>query len=82
MHIGTREDDHQSGILVTQEAFSSVFPQIGGTVIALASFLFGYTTLLGWAYYGEKCIEFLGGQAIIRPFRIAFISLLFLGAVL
>lgn len=79
---GAGAPDLKSGILVTQEAFSSVFPQIGGTVIALASFLFGYTTLLGWAYYGEKCIEFLGGQGIIRPFRIAFIAFLFLGAVL
>ncbi|MEL7341936.1 MAG: alanine:cation symporter family protein, partial [Bacteroidota bacterium] len=79
---GAGAQDLKSGILVTQEAFSTVFPQIGGTVIALASFLFGYTTLLGWAYYGEKCIEFLGGQGIIRPFRIAFIAFLFLGAVL
>ncbi|MEL7533467.1 MAG: amino acid carrier protein [Bacteroidota bacterium] len=79
---GVGAPDLKSGILVTQEAFSSVFPDIGASVIAFASFLFGYTTLLGWAYYGEKCIEFLGGQRIIMPFRIGFIGFLFLGAVL
>lgn len=51
-----------TSILVTQKAFNTVIPfGLGGTIIAVASFLFGYTTLLGWSYYGEKCIEYLGG---------------------
>ncbi len=70
-----------TSILVTQKAFSSVIP-FGGTVIALASFLFGYTTLIGWAYYGEKCIEYLGGSKVVMPFRYTFIGFLFVGAIL
>jgi AGCS family alanine or glycine:cation symporter len=72
-----------TSILVTQKAFNNVFPYgLGGAIIAFSSFLFGYTTLLGWCYYGEKCIEYLGGSKVVMPFRYAFIFLLFIGAVL
>jgi AGCS family alanine or glycine:cation symporter len=41
-----------SSTALTATAFNSVIPY-GGWTIALASFLFGYTTLIGWSYYGE-----------------------------
>ncbi|MGD9489201.1 MAG: alanine/glycine:cation symporter family protein [Calditrichaceae bacterium] len=72
-----------TSILVTQKAFNTVIPfGLGGTIIAVASFLFGYTTLLGWSYYGEKCIEYLGGDKVIMPYRYTFIAFLFFGAIL
>lgn len=72
-----------TSILVTQKAFNTVIPfGLGGVIIALASFLFGYTTLLGWSYYGEKCIEYLGGNRVIMPYRYTFIAFLFFGAIL
>jgi AGCS family alanine or glycine:cation symporter len=64
---------------LTAAAFDSVIPN-GGYIIALSSFLFGYSTLLGWCYYGEKCLEYIFGVRIVIPFRIAFILLLFIGA--
>jgi AGCS family alanine or glycine:cation symporter len=64
---------------LTAAAFDSVIP-FGGYIIAISSFLFGYSTLLGWCYYGEKCLEYIFGVRIIYPFRIAFILLLFIGA--
>lgn len=64
---------------LTAAAFDSVLPY-GGYIIALSSFLFGYSTLLGWCYYGEKCVEYIFGVKIIYPYRIAFIILLFIGA--
>jgi AGCS family alanine or glycine:cation symporter len=64
---------------LTAAAFDSVIP-FGGYIIAISSFLFGYSTLLGWCYYGEKCLEYIFGIRIIYPFRIAFIALLFIGA--
>ncbi len=64
---------------LTAAAFDSVIP-FGGYIIALSSFLFGYSTLLGWCYYGEKCLEYIFGVRIIYPYRIAFIVLLFIGA--
>ncbi|MCB0290203.1 MAG: sodium:alanine symporter family protein [Calditrichaeota bacterium] len=75
--------DNITSILVTQKAFNTVFPGgMGGALIAFSSFLFGYTTLLGWSYYGEKCIEYLGGNSVILPFRYTFIIFLFVGAIL
>jgi len=64
---------------LTAAAFDSVIPY-GGYIIALSSFLFGYSTLLAWCYYGEKCLEYIFGVRIIYPYRIAFIILLFIGA--
>jgi len=80
--------DNLISVLLTQRAFETVFPyqiggaSFGGAIIAFSSFLFGYTTLLGWSYYGEKCIEYLGGDKAIMPFRYTFIVFLFVGAVL
>ncbi len=66
---------------LTAAAFDSVIP-FGGYIIALSSFLFGYSTLLGWCYYGEKCLEYIFGVKIVYPFRLAFISLLFIGSII
>jgi len=66
---------------LTAAAFDSVIP-FGGYIIALSSFLFGYSTLLGWCYYGEKCLEYIFGVKIVFPFRMAFIILLFIGSII
>lgn len=80
---GLQASNNLTSILLTQQAFETVIPLgIGGAIISIASFLFGYTTLLGWSYYGEKCIEYLGGNKVILPFRYTFIAFLFVGAVL
>ena len=44
--------------------------------------LFRYTTILGWAYYGEKCMEYLFGGRIVRFYRILFTAFLIPGAVM
>ncbi len=73
--------DGLTSTALTAAAFDSVIPY-GGYIIALSSFLFGYSTLLGWCYYGEKCLEYIFGVRIIHPFRIAFIVLLFIGSII
>ena len=65
---------------LTAEAFS-VIP-FGGKIIALCSFLFGYSTLLGWCYYGEKCLEYIFGEGVVYSYRIVFLGLLFVGSIL
>jgi AGCS family alanine or glycine:cation symporter len=40
-------------------AFNSVMPVVGGWIVAFCAFLFGYTTLIGWAFYGEQFLEYL-----------------------
>ncbi len=79
---GLGMENNITSILVTQKAFNTVIPfGMGGTIIAIASFVFGYTTLIGWSYYGEKCIEYFGGNKVILPYRWIFIVFLFIGAV-
>lgn len=65
---------------LTAAAMSTTIP-FASAIVALSSFLFGYSTLLGWCYYGEKCIEFLFGSRIIMPYRVIFTLLIFVGAV-
>ncbi len=80
---GLEATNNITSILVTQKAFNTVIPyEMGGVVISFASFVFGYTTLLGWSYYGEKSIEYLGGNKVVMPFRYVFIAFLFFGAII
>ena len=65
---------------LTAGALATTIP--GATlIVALASFLFGFSTLLGWYYYGEKCIEFLFGTKVIMPYRYLFTALVMVGSV-
>ena len=70
-----------SSTALTAEAFNTVIPY-GGWIIAVASFLFGYTTLIGWSFYGEQCLGYFAGARIKQPYRLVYIGLLFTGAIL
>jgi len=52
----------------------------GEILVALATALFAYSTLIGWSYYGEKAIEYLLGPRSIRIYRIFFIAAVIVGA--
>jgi AGCS family alanine or glycine:cation symporter len=56
-------------------------PGIGGWMLAISVFLFGYTTLMGWSFYGEQFLEYLFGRRIIMPYRWVYCALIPLGAV-
>lgn len=71
-----------SAALMTQGAFSSVFGSFGGATLSICLVLFAFTTILGWNYYGERCIEFLFGVKGIKPYRILFIFMVALGGFL
>jgi AGCS family alanine or glycine:cation symporter len=62
------------------EAFNHAVPVAGGWVVAFCTLLFGYTTLIGWSYYGEVCLEYLFGPRVIRPYRWIYCGLIVLGA--
>jgi AGCS family alanine or glycine:cation symporter len=63
-------------------AFNTAVPTFGGWVVAFCGFLFGYTTLIGWAFYGEQCLEYIFGRRITMPYRWVYCLLIPLGAVL
>jgi len=62
------------------EAFNHAVPTAGGWVVAFCTFLFGYTTLIGWSYYGEVCLEYILGPWVVRPYRWVYCALIVLGA--
>jgi len=74
-------DNPLNGAILVMEAFKSVIPQ-GDAIVAIGIILFGYTTIVGWAYYGEKCIEFLAGSRVLLLYRLVFCSVVFFGAVM
>ncbi|MCE2982496.1 MAG: sodium:alanine symporter family protein [Parachlamydia sp.] len=70
-----------NGASMTVAAYESVFTG-GGYVVTIGLILFAFTTLLGWAYYGEKCVEYLFGLKSVLFYRILFILVIIPGAVL
>ena len=62
-------------------AFNTAMPGIGGYIVAFCVFLFGYTTLIGWAYYGEQFFEYILGRKVTIPYRWIYCALIPFGAV-
>ena len=80
--IGTEIDGHVvSGSPLAMMAFASVHTSLQ-IVVLLGLNLFAFTTMLGWAYYGEKCFEFLLGVYFVPVYRWLFIIGVVLGAVM
>jgi AGCS family alanine or glycine:cation symporter len=62
-------------------AFNQAVPVVGGWVVAFCAFMFGYTTLIGWAYYGEQFLEFVLGPRVVTPYRWLYCGLVVFGAI-
>ena len=65
---------------LTAAALGTTIPFASG-IVAICSFLFGFSTLIGWYYYGEKCFEFIFGSRMILPYRVVYTVLIMVGAV-
>jgi AGCS family alanine or glycine:cation symporter len=70
----------ETGAALSSAAFEEALPGFGGYVVTLGLSLFAFTTTLGWSFYGEKCAEYLFGIRAIRPFRLAWVLALPVGA--
>jgi AGCS family alanine or glycine:cation symporter len=62
-------------------AFNTAMPTVGGWIVAFCAFLFGYTTLIGWAFYGEQALEYLVGTRATRLYRWVYCLLIPFGAI-
>lgn len=70
-----------TGAVMTTEAFSVGLPgNLGGIIVAIAVSIFAYSTVLGWAYYGERNVERLFGVRGVMPYRLIFSAVVFVGA--
>lgn len=67
---------------LTSASFGETLGRTGEIIVALATAVFAYSTLIGWNYYGEKAIEYLLGPRSIRIYRIIFIAAVVVGAMM
>jgi alanine or glycine:cation symporter, AGCS family len=78
---GTWKLDGIESSAAVSEAFNATIPVAGGWMVAFSVFLFGYTTLMGWSFYGEQFLEYLFGRRIVMPYRWVYCALIPLGAI-
>ncbi len=69
------------GPALTQAAFDAI-PVIGPPLLIFGLLTFVYSTILGWAYYGERALEYLAGKRAILPFRMLWVVAVMVGAVI
>ncbi|MBO5293215.1 MAG: sodium:alanine symporter family protein [Lachnospiraceae bacterium] len=72
------------GVAVTTEAFTRGLPfssEISGFLLMMCLIFFAFTTILGWDYYSERCLEYLSGgkQGVVKTFRWLYILAVFIG---
>lgn len=67
---------------LTSASFGETLGIAGSMIVAIATALFAYSTLIGWNYYGEKAIEYLAGSRAIAPYRVVFVCAVMLGAMM
>jgi len=71
-----------NGAVLSSQAFEAAMPGTGKYLLAISLATFAFTTILGWAYYSEKCWAFLLGTVTEKPFRILWTVSVYFGAVL
>ncbi len=73
-------DSGERSSALTALAFQTVLPQGGAIIVTLALAVFAYSTMIGWAYYGEQCIEYVFGLKARTPYRYLFCAVIAWGA--
>lgn len=71
----------KNGEVLTFHAFG-LLGGIGSTLLTICLATFVISTLLGWSYFGEKSLEYLGGKRLIMPYRVLWIIMVFVGCVI
>lgn len=65
-------DGIENGGVLTSMAFGQI-PGIGPVILVVGIISFAYSTILGWAYYGERCVEYFAGKKGLFPYRLAYV---------
>lgn len=63
----------EDGGMLSTLAFGQI-PVFGPIVLTLGIITFAYSTILGWAYYGERCVEYFAGRSGLVPYRALYIA--------
>ncbi len=70
----------KEGAELASAAFSTI-PYLGTPILVVGMISFAYSTILGWSYYGNRCITYLFGSRAILPYQIVYVVVGFLGAI-
>ncbi len=79
LHFGIDISNVQLGSL-TEVAFGHI-PVIGAPLLTFGIVTFAFSTILGWSYYGERAVEYLGGNKLCMVYRVMYIIAIYFGAV-
>ena len=70
------------GANLTIQGFMSVFgSKLPGVIVAVCLTLFAFSTILTWALYGSRCLEYLFGTKVRKPYMILFCLIMIVGAI-
>jgi AGCS family alanine or glycine:cation symporter len=69
------------GTALTSITFEHFLGPAGSIIVALGMLLFAYSTILGWSYYGEKCISYLFNESAVKYYRYVFVVAVFIGSI-
>ena len=73
--------DVSDGGDLTYKAFQQI-PVIGTPILVIGIVAFAYSTVLGWSYYGERCVEYLFGRKGMIPYKLIFVFVLLIGPII
>ena len=65
-------DEIEDGGVLTTLAFQQI-PYLGPIILTLGIICFAYSTVLGWAYYGERAVEYFAGKKVLIGYRILYV---------
>jgi AGCS family alanine or glycine:cation symporter len=71
----------ESGAVLSAMAFDTGLPVVGRFIVSIGLILFAYSTILGWEYYGERCLEYLAGTKPIIVYRLLWVVAVVVGAI-
>ena len=69
-----------TGAALASAAFAEI-PVFGTPVLVLGMCAFAYSTILGWSYYGNRCVAYLFGPKGIKPYQVIYVAVAFFGAI-
>jgi AGCS family alanine or glycine:cation symporter len=79
--IATDRSSPLEGAMLTSRAFANGLgmPELGKIIVGFSIILFAFTTIIGWNYYGERCVQFLFGPKAMVPYKLLFIFFVAIG---
>lgn len=72
--------DYTNGATLTKAAFGKI-PYVGAPLLTFGLLTFAFSTILGWSYYGERCVEYLKGRRWMLAYRVLYIASVFVGSI-